>query len=426
MSIPSIAIYMGMSGNNLNGSLPVEVGTLQNLGVLDLSSNMLSGEIPTTLGSCLSLEELRMQDNFFVGKIPSSLSLLRGMEVLDFSHNNLSGNIPQFLEDFHLLRILNLSFNSFEGMVPEKGVFKNSSAVSVIGNSKLCSSIPELRLCKCKLRTARLTLTAKLIIAASVIVCVALAMSILFLLCAKKNRLKPTSGSSLNSLFQVSYGSLLKATDGFSSSVNLVNPRASRSFKAECEALRNIRHRNLVKLLVVCSSVDYQGNDFKALVYEFMVKGTLEEWLHPIISTENQTQMSLNLLQRLNIVIDVANTIEYLHHGCETPIVHCDLKPSNVLLDENMVGHVGDFGLARFFQEGTQNYSAPQSSTIEVRGTIGYTAPGLACSNEIPNERMNMKDATAQLITVKEKLLAEIRCSYLNIQPVASSVLSHR
>ncbi|KAI4328605.1 hypothetical protein L6164_020943 [Bauhinia variegata] len=336
MSIRSMAIYMKMSGNNLNGSLPVEVGTLQNLGVLDLPRNMLSGEIPMTLGSCVSLEELQMQDNFFVGKIPPSLISLRGVEVLDFSQNNLSGNVPQFLEDFHLLRILNLSFNNFEGMVPEKGFFKNSSAVSVIGNNiKLCSSIPELQLSKCKLKTARLTLTAKLMIAASVI-SVALAMSILFLLVAKKNRVKPTSISSLNSPFQASYGSLLKATDGFSSSnligvdsfgsvyrvilekdgnvvavkvLNLVNPRASKSFKAECEALSNIRHRNLVKLLVVCSSVDYQGNDFKALVYEFMVKGTLKEWLHPIISTNNKTQMSLNLLQRLNIAIDVANAM---------------------------------------------------------------------------------------------------------------------
>ncbi|KAI4313224.1 hypothetical protein L6164_026218 [Bauhinia variegata] len=78
------------------------------------------------------------------------------------------------------------------------------------------------------------------------------------------------------------------------------------------------------------------------------------------------------MLQRLDIAIDVASALEYLHHGFETPIIHCDLKPSNVLLDDKLIGHVGDFGLARSFPEAARNYSAPQSSTNGVRGTIEY------------------------------------------------------
>jgi serine/threonine protein kinase len=153
---------------------------------------------------------------------------------------------------------------------------------------------------------------------------------------------------------------------------------ASKSFLAECEALRNIRHRNLVKILTVCSGVDYQGNDFKALVYEFMVNGSLEDWLHPstIEDQAHQEQRNLNLYQRLNIAIDVASALEYLHYHCQTPILHCDLKPSNVLLDDEMIGHVGDFGLARFSPEDNHNSSTSQSSSIGIRGTIGYTPPG--------------------------------------------------
>ena len=83
-----------------------------------------------------------------------------------------------------------------------------------------------------------------------------------------------------------------------------------------------------------------------------------------------EERMYLNLLQSLNIVIDVANVLDYLHHHCHTPIVHCNLKPSNVLLDDEMVGHVGDFGLARFLLE-SQDCFTNQSSSIGLRGTIG-------------------------------------------------------
>ncbi|KAI5344752.1 hypothetical protein L3X38_012629 [Prunus dulcis] len=98
---------------------------------------MLSGEIPASLGSCIKIESLDLQGNFFQGTIPSSLGSLRGIRALNLSGNNLSGMIPEFLERFKVLQLLNLSDNNFEGMVPIKGVFKNATATSVRGNSKL-------------------------------------------------------------------------------------------------------------------------------------------------------------------------------------------------------------------------------------------------------------------------------------------------
>ena len=128
----------------------------------------------------------------------------------------------------------------------------------------------------------------------------------------------------------------------------------------------------------IFSSVDYQGNDFKALVYEFMENGNLDEWLHPTQITNEvlEEQRNLSLLLRINIVINVANALDYLHHHRQSPIIHYDLKPSNVLLDDDMNGHVGDFGLARFLLDATQYCSSNQSSPIGVRGTIGYNPPG--------------------------------------------------
>ena len=77
--------------------------------------------------------------------------------------------------------------------------------------------------------------------------------------------------------------------------LNLLCCGASKSFIAECEALRNIRHRNLVKVLTGCSSIDYQGHDFKALVYEFMENGNLDEWLHPTSRMDEAVEEPKNL-----------------------------------------------------------------------------------------------------------------------------------
>ena len=131
---------------------------------------------------------------------------------------------------------------------------------------------------------------------------------------------------------------------------------------AECNVLRNIRHRNLVKILTCCSSMDFAGNQFN---------GSLDLWLHPEIDNENQSR-DLSLLERLNVAIDVASALNYIHNRSVPPIIHCDLKPNNVLLDNDMVAHVSNFGLARLLS--TDDSSQKQTSTIGIKGSIGYAA----------------------------------------------------
>ncbi|CAA7029329.1 unnamed protein product [Microthlaspi erraticum] len=139
---------------------------------------------------------------------------------------------------------------------------------------------------------------------------------------------------------RISYGDLRNATDGFSSSnligtgsfgtvfkallpaenkvvavkvLNMQRRGAMRSFMAECESLKDIRHRNLVKLLTACSSTDFQGNEFRALIYEFMPNGSLDVWLHPEEVEEiHRPSRTLTLFERLNIAIDVASVLDYL------------------------------------------------------------------------------------------------------------------
>ncbi|KAK8277682.1 hypothetical protein V6Z12_D10G288000, partial [Gossypium hirsutum] len=404
LGVSSMSIILDLSSNYLTGELPVAVENLKNLGQLRVSQNRLSGLLPKTLGSCVSLEKLYLDGNLFEGPIPSSLSSLRGLEALDVSNNNLSGEIPEFLVRFGALRYLNLSFNNFEGVIPSGGIFKNASATFVEGNSKLCGGIPELHMLRCNLKTSSsnsLRLEVAIIVGS---LGATLAFTCLLILwIGKKKEKQATTTSVENSVLQLSYQSIVRATDGFSTQnlvgsgsfgsvykgvlqasgaviavkvLNLLNRGASRSFLAECEALKNIRHRNLVKVLTAISGEDYQGNDFKALVYEFMENGSLEDWLHPLIGmNEPETVRNLNFFQRVSVAMDVAHALEYLHHHCEEPIIHCDLKPSNILLDEEMVGHISDFGLAKILSTDRLNYSANKSGSLGLRGTIGYAPP---------------------------------------------------
>ncbi|XP_074334994.1 putative LRR receptor-like serine/threonine-protein kinase At3g47570 [Apium graveolens] len=161
---------------------------------------------------------------------------------------------------------------------------------------------------------------------------------------------------------------------------------ANKSFLAEYETLRNICHRNLIKILTACFSTDYKGNDFKALVFEFMTNGSLDDWLHPSPCYQG-IERNLSLIQRLNISIDIAQGVDYLHHYTHAGIIHCDIKPSNILLDENFVARIGDFCLARFcFAATTSDINQENLSSTGVRGTVGYVAPEYGMCAEISAE----------------------------------------
>uniref|UniRef100_A0A0E0MMN2 non-specific serine/threonine protein kinase n=1 Tax=Oryza punctata TaxID=4537 RepID=A0A0E0MMN2_ORYPU len=164
--------------------------------------------------------------------------------------------------------------------------------------------------------------------------------------------------------------------------LNLQQRGASQSFGAECETLRCARLRNLVKILTVCSSIDSSGLDFKAIIFDFLPNGNLDQLLHQHPS-EHGNQTGVDLVQRINIAIDVASALEYLHQYRPAPIVHCDLKPSNILLDNDMVAHVGDFGLARFVDHDQNSLPDISSGWATRRGTIGYAALEYGLGNEV-------------------------------------------
>ncbi|CAL5355702.1 unnamed protein product [Camellia sinensis] len=94
----------------------------------------------------------------------------------------------------------------------------------------------------------------------------------------------------------------------------------------------------------------------------------------------------MNFVQRLNIAIDVASALDYLHHHCEMTFIHCDLKPSNILLDGDLCAHVSDFGLAKIFSAITGLSNHQQSSLVGIRGTVGYVAPEYGIGEEVSTQ----------------------------------------
>nr|AMM42946.1 LRR-RLK [Vernicia montana] len=91
-------------------------------------------------------------------------------------------------------------------------------------------------------------------------------------------------------------------------------------------------------------------------------------------------------MHRLNIAIDIASAIEYLHNGCPSTIIHGDLKPSNVLLDDEMTAHVGDFGLAKIVSTISSGAEQHRSSSLAIKGTIGYVPPEYGMSDMVSIE----------------------------------------
>uniref|UniRef100_A0A0D3GI51 Receptor kinase-like protein Xa21 n=1 Tax=Oryza barthii TaxID=65489 RepID=A0A0D3GI51_9ORYZ len=406
---------ISLLSNMLVGPMPSELGLLKNLQGLDFSQNKLTGEIPISIGGCQSLEFLLVSQNFIHGSIPSTMNKLTGLQELDLSSNNISGIIPMFLGSFIGLTYLNLSFNNLIGEVPDDGIFRNATAFSIVGNVGLCGGIPVLSLPSCTNQQARKHKFPKLAVAMSVSITylfLVISIGLISVLCKKhKSSSGQTSTRAVrNQLPRVSYTELSMGTNGFSSSnligegrfgsvykanmsfdqysvvavkvLKLQERGASHSFLAECEALRYLRHRNLVKILTACSSIDPRGHDFKALIFEYLPNGSLDKWLHTHID-EQSDQSVLNIYQKLSIATDVGSAVEYLHDYKPVPIVHCDLKPSNILLDSDMMAHVGDFGLARFTNQGDNNASQVSSSWAAFRGTIGYAAPEYGIGNEV-------------------------------------------
>ncbi|GLJ23885.1 hypothetical protein SUGI_0453840 [Cryptomeria japonica] len=170
------------------------------------------------------------------------------------------------------------------------------------------------------------------------------------------------------------FGTVYKAQfeNGFVAAVkrmNKISEQGEEEFCKEMELLGRLHHRHLVTLKGFCAE---QQERF--LVYEYMENGSLKNHLH------DSSKPSLSWQTRIQIAVDVATALEYLHFYCDPPLCHRDIKSSNILLDENFVAKVADFGLAHAAPSGANNF---EPINTDVRGTPGYMDPEYVITQEL-------------------------------------------
>ncbi|CAN6694889.1 unnamed protein product [Malus baccata var. baccata] len=376
----SSLINLTLYGNNMSGSLLDNICEhLPSIRQFNLGRNQLDGLIPSKLWQCKELRDIVMDYNNFSGSIPKSLGNLTHLTKIFLNNNNLAGTIPDEICDLPWLEILTLQFNNLSGVIPFK-LFNNSmmrilglSINQLSGNlpANIGFNVPNLEF----FYVAQNNLVAgplpnfsnasKLNKKRNVEVVreTATLHQVLWRRVSRLELVKATNGFHESNLLGTGgFGSVYKGTlsDRIDIAVKVFNLQlegAFKSFDKECEMLSNIRHQNLIKIISCCDELD-----FKALILQLMPNGSLENWLYSL-------NRSMTILQRLDIMKDVALALEYLHHGYSIPIVHCDVKPSNILLDDDMVTHVADFGIARLIGDGD---SMTETVTLAI---VGYMAP---------------------------------------------------
>ncbi|XAR65510.1 Non-specific serine/threonine protein kinase [Bertholletia excelsa] len=417
--ILQISGYIQLSGNQLSGKVPLEIGQMKNFSMLHLGFNEIDGDLPPEIG-LMPLIVLNISHNKFSGPIPTQIGDIECLQNLDLSYNNFSGNFPTSLGHLTELNKFNISYNPYiTGEIPSTGQLPTFEKESFLGDpllrlpsfmndplrnprkggerkpkrvTKLVSVLVFLALTMFFLACGTMTLIVCLVVKSPV-------DTPGYLLEYSKGHHELVSSSSTSSPWlsdavkvirldktAFTHSDILKATGNFSDDriigaggfgtvyrgtlpdgrevavkkLQREGIEGEKEFRAEMEVLSGNGsgwpHPNLVTLYGWC----LDGSE-KLLVYEYMEGGSLED----LISDRTR----LTWRWRIDIAIDVARALVFLHHECFPAIVHRDVKASNVLLDKDGKARVTDFGLARVVDVGGTHVSTM------VAGTVGYVAP---------------------------------------------------
>ncbi|CAM0145910.1 unnamed protein product [Urochloa decumbens] len=373
-------ISINLSGKNLTGTVPPELGALPCLAEIALANNMLTGPIPDLSGAS-NLSIIHLENNQLTGNVPSYFGSLPKLSELYLQNNKLSGSIPRALLSRSI--IFNYSGNMYLGIGKQEKKHVIIIISALLGASLLLAAV----LC-CYMLTRKtvkkdssspegpddddFTNKNKAVPAQKKLQNPSTQSHEIATETARPYRLSDLEVATNNFASRIGSGGFGivyygKLSDGKEIAVKVPTNdsyQGKKQFTNEVSLLSRIHHRNLVAFLGYCHE---DGRNI--LVYEFMHNGTLKEHLHG-------RDKHISWIKRLEIAEDAAKGIEYLHTGCTPSIIHRDIKTSNILLDKQMRAKVSDFGLSKLAAEESH-------ASTNVRGTLGYLDPQYYISQQL-------------------------------------------
>ncbi|XVF51613.1 hypothetical protein PTKIN_Ptkin04bG0198300 [Pterospermum kingtungense] len=409
---------------NLTGEIPDDISNCRFLRELDVSGNILQGHIPDNLYNMSYLEILDLHHNQLNGSIPSSLGNLSKLQFLDLSQNSLSGSIPPSLGTLNMLTHFNLSYNNLSGTIPTAQTIQSFGASAFFNNPGLCGT--PLASCSGRgtpstsgRRTKVLSVSAIVAIVAAAVILTGVCVVTIMNIRASKSKKEEVAvvvestppgssesnviigklvlfsktlpskyedweagtkalldkecligGGSIGTVYRTSF------EGGISIAVKKLETlgriRNQDEFEQEIGRLGNLQHPNLVAFQGY-----YWSSTMQLILSEFIPNGNLYDNLHGLDYPGTSTGVGnpeLSWSRRFHIALGTARALSYLHHDCRPPILHLNIKSTNVLLDERYEAKLSDYGLGKLLPI-LDNYGLTR-----FHNAVGYVAPELAQS----------------------------------------------
>ncbi|XP_020978219.1 LEAF RUST 10 DISEASE-RESISTANCE LOCUS RECEPTOR-LIKE PROTEIN KINASE-like 2.2 [Arachis ipaensis] len=327
-----------------------------NIRTVNLTNLNLTGTISLSFKNLTVLEGLYLGGNRLNGSILDILTSLRQLKILDVSNNNLSGSLPPFSKK----TIVITTGNAFlqQSHSPKTSL----SSTFIIGISAGVGVIVMIFVAisyYCKRHFSRIMLNKE----TSLVRQFGEQINNATLVRYTYAEVEQMTNSFQEELGKGGFGIVYKGSlnDGCQLAVKILKEMkgSAEEFVNEVVTISRTSHVNIVSLLEFCYEMNKQ-----ALIYEFMSKGSLDKYK----CKEGSSELDWKTL--LQIVTGVAQGLDYLHRGCNTRILHFDIKPQNMLLDEKFCPKIADFGLARICKK-----DESVVSILDRRGIPGYISP---------------------------------------------------
>ncbi|XP_042490178.1 probably inactive leucine-rich repeat receptor-like protein kinase At3g28040 [Macadamia integrifolia] len=415
-----------LDGNSLSGPIPEEIGNCSSLTLLSLSHNHLNGSIPKEISKLDKLTILKLELNKLSGEIPMELGRLNNLLAVNISYNRLEGRLPmgaifQNLDQSALQGNLGICSPLLKGpckMNSPKPLVLNPFANNIPMNSNNTVPGPSN---SARIRDSRF-LRFPTIIAMAAAISIVIGVIVVSLLNASARRnlsfvdtalesmcsSSQRSGSSATVRFTLFgtrssgewvnnpeslvnkaceigngvFGTVYKASLGEGRIVAIKKLTTSNiiqspdDFDREVRILGNARHPNLITLKGYYCSPQYQ-----LLMSDYAPSGSLQSILHE----RSPSSPPISWANRFKIALGTAKGLAYLHHSFNPPIIHYNIKPSNILLDENYNPKISDFGLARLLTKLDKHVI-----NSRFQSALGYVAPELACQSLRVDEKCDI------------------------------------